>query len=404
MNGDSIKKSDTIKKLPFTSKTRTTFVKNKNALGFNDDDEEEVEQIQEVKGFEDNKETEVKPRVKEPLPTIAPIENANWRAAAKKNKQRYVPKQTQQQQPSTFTNQGPEVMAQSATSYGLQIPTKTVETTLNTIEISQSIDTSTSNTINQDKEEKEEEIPKTLETQAIEAIIRESTQTEETNESNNLIIHMDETEALRNDLRDRPDDTTLEDYEKMPVEEFGAALLRGLGWQKGEGIGRNRKNITPPVMAEIKQRESLLGLGAKPQDTEKDDEKDKRASKKKQYSYKDTSLFKKITKRREEKESDRHDRSSSPSNRDYRKYNEERGSSSSRDRREHSNERRSSSSSRDHRDYRDHSERSRSSSSSSSSSSSRSRDYKYSSRSSDDKRSRSKSPRRHSSGRSSRYS
>lgn len=55
---------------------------------------------------------------------------------------------------------------------------------------------------------------------------------------------MDETEALRNDLRDRPDDTTMEDYEKMPVEEFGAALLRGLGWQKGEGIGRNRKNIT----------------------------------------------------------------------------------------------------------------------------------------------------------------
>lgn len=55
---------------------------------------------------------------------------------------------------------------------------------------------------------------------------------------------MNETEAFRNDVKDRAEDITIEDYEKMPVEEFGAALLRGLGWKKGEGIGRNRKNIT----------------------------------------------------------------------------------------------------------------------------------------------------------------
>jgi hypothetical protein len=54
------------------------------------------------------------------------------------------------------------------------------------------------------------------------------------------VIHVDETLAFRDDVKNRPDETTMEDYENIPVEEFGAALLRGLGWNEGEGIGRNR--------------------------------------------------------------------------------------------------------------------------------------------------------------------
>lgn len=56
------------------------------------------------------------------------------------------------------------------------------------------------------------------------------------------VIHVDETLAFRDDYEKRPDETTMEEYENIPVEEFGAALLRGLGWNEGEGIGRNRKN------------------------------------------------------------------------------------------------------------------------------------------------------------------
>jgi hypothetical protein len=55
------------------------------------------------------------------------------------------------------------------------------------------------------------------------------------------VIHVDETLAFRDDVKNRPDETTMDDYENIPVEEFGAALLRGLGWNEGEGIGRNRK-------------------------------------------------------------------------------------------------------------------------------------------------------------------
>jgi len=34
---------------------------------------------------------------------------------------------------------------------------------------------------------------------------------------------------------------TEEDYEKVPIEQFGLALLRGMGWKDGDGIGRTQR-------------------------------------------------------------------------------------------------------------------------------------------------------------------
>ncbi|KAL0567228.1 hypothetical protein ABG067_009558, partial [Albugo candida] len=48
------------------------------------------------------------------------------------------------------------------------------------------------------------------------------------------VIEANETLSFRDDVENRPDETTMEDYEKIPVDEFGAALLRGLGWKEGE--------------------------------------------------------------------------------------------------------------------------------------------------------------------------
>ncbi len=56
------------------------------------------------------------------------------------------------------------------------------------------------------------------------------------------VIPANETIAFRDDVQSRPEEATMEDYENIPVDEFGAALLRGLGWNEGEGIGRNRKS------------------------------------------------------------------------------------------------------------------------------------------------------------------
>jgi len=34
---------------------------------------------------------------------------------------------------------------------------------------------------------------------------------------------------------------TDDDYEKVPIEQFGLAMLRGMGWKDGEGVGKNKK-------------------------------------------------------------------------------------------------------------------------------------------------------------------
>ncbi|XP_051914047.1 G-patch domain and KOW motifs-containing protein isoform X1 [Hippocampus zosterae] len=58
----------------------------------------------------------------------------------------------------------------------------------------------------------------------------------------------------------RPDPSTEEDYERVPVEGYGLAMLKGMGWKKGEGIGRTFKQDVKPY--EYKPRVIGLGLGA----------------------------------------------------------------------------------------------------------------------------------------------
>lgn len=54
-------------------------------------------------------------------------------------------------------------------------------------------------------------------------------------------------------------ESTLEDYENIPVNQFGLAMLRGMGWKPDEGIGKNSKLIavTAPQV-----RPKGMGLGA----------------------------------------------------------------------------------------------------------------------------------------------
>ncbi|KAJ1975204.1 DNA primase large subunit Spp2, partial [Dimargaris verticillata] len=66
----------------------------------------------------------------------------------------------------------------------------------------------------------------------------------------------------RRDVAQHPDDATLEDYDEVPSEDFANALLRGMSWKDGEGIGRTRQSQGP--IPSIELRPSLLGLGARP--------------------------------------------------------------------------------------------------------------------------------------------
>lgn len=64
---------------------------------------------------------------------------------------------------------------------------------------------------------------------------------------------------LRTDLDRLPDDEGFDQFEEVPVEGFGEALLAGYGWRQGMGIGRNAKEDVKVV--EYKRRTAKEGLG-----------------------------------------------------------------------------------------------------------------------------------------------
>jgi G patch domain and KOW motifs-containing protein len=71
-----------------------------------------------------------------------------------------------------------------------------------------------------------------------------------------------ELDAFKEDVEDLPEQASIEAYESMPIEEFGAAMLRGMGWTEGHGVGRNAKNSGRADPVEFVPRMGRLGLGA----------------------------------------------------------------------------------------------------------------------------------------------
>lgn len=79
-----------------------------------------------------------------------------------------------------------------------------------------------------------------------------------------------EAEAFARDVSSRPDAPSLNAYNRMPVEEFGAALLRGMGWKGPESDKtRNDKTRTVDIDGALR-RPAFLGIGAKPMDLNDD--------------------------------------------------------------------------------------------------------------------------------------
>lgn len=65
----------------------------------------------------------------------------------------------------------------------------------------------------------------------------------------------------KEDLTRLPEVASVDAYEAMPVEEFGKAMLLGMGWQEGQGVGRSRR---PVESRQYVRRPDRLGLGAQP--------------------------------------------------------------------------------------------------------------------------------------------
>ncbi|KAG2680529.1 hypothetical protein I3843_11G103300 [Carya illinoinensis] len=66
-------------------------------------------------------------------------------------------------------------------------------------------------------------------------------------------------EKLKNDLERLPEHRGMEEFDDVPVEGFGAALLAGYGWYEGRGIGKNPKGDVKVVQYE--KRTDKQGLG-----------------------------------------------------------------------------------------------------------------------------------------------
>ncbi|KOS19045.1 Pre-mRNA-splicing factor SPP2 [Escovopsis weberi] len=108
---------------------------------------------------------------------------------------------------------------------------------------------SSSSSKNRAEAPREEEKPRTADEEAMDALLGRMPQKKDL-----VIAQPSEDDAYRRDVEAAGAPSTLEDYEAMPVEEFGAALLRGMGWS-GENLG--------PEVKQVRRRPNRLGLGAK---------------------------------------------------------------------------------------------------------------------------------------------
>ena len=108
--------------------------------------------------------------------------------------------------------------------------------------------------------------PKSADEEALDALLgkKESTMIIEQAEQEDTRFQSrtNDTHAFRADIASRPDPASLADYEAVPIEDFGLALLRGQGYKLGDPIGR-RKTAAPTVARVPQKRANLLGIGAK---------------------------------------------------------------------------------------------------------------------------------------------
>uniref|UniRef100_A0A8C8RND0 G-patch domain and KOW motifs-containing protein n=1 Tax=Pelusios castaneus TaxID=367368 RepID=A0A8C8RND0_9SAUR len=112
-----------------------------------------------------------------------------------------------------------------------------------------------------------------VESQAVREIIEESRQSQEQWERGSKVdpsltipllmqnrVPDGYEDSDRVDVSLRPESATEADYEMVPVEAYGIAMLRGMGWKAGEGIGRTFKQDVKPLEHQLRPRG--LGLGA----------------------------------------------------------------------------------------------------------------------------------------------
>ncbi|KAF9774103.1 hypothetical protein IL306_007936 [Fusarium sp. DS 682] len=209
-----------------------------------DDEDEHRGRHEKITGFgADGAETERKakdPRTEKKDYVIARQPNRDWKSEAKAQRSsKILPEDARAQQNSTTVETEPADQDKGL-KWGLTIKEKPEDHNKEAeSEFKEELDSP-------DDDHKKPPPKRTADDEAMDALLGNK-------EEDEKIIHPTEEDAYRRDIQEAGEASTLEDYEAMPVEEFGAALLRGMGWD-----GKPRGTVK-----EVKRRPNRLGLGAK---------------------------------------------------------------------------------------------------------------------------------------------
>ena len=184
---------------------------------------------------------------------IAGLKNKDWREQARKNRgKNLLPEEEQARRAADRSaDAGGE---ESRPSFGLVIPQRFGEENEGGSPL--------------DKIPNAIEQPRTDEEEAIDALMgkpkKSSLVIERSHAEPNVpVTHLTEGDAFKRDFATLPDAPSLADYDAIPAtEDYGVAILRGLGWREGEAIGR-KKGVKPVQLRQLERRGPLLGLGAK---------------------------------------------------------------------------------------------------------------------------------------------
>ncbi|QIW97142.1 hypothetical protein AMS68_002660 [Peltaster fructicola] len=174
---------------------------------------------------------ENQPRSKGPL-IIKPLSNRSWKEAGRKRRQRdTLP--SQEEQDARIAQIEAAEKKERDRAYGLNVfdapaPPTDMEGVI-------------------EKPEPEIQREKTADERAMDALLGIK------QESSLVVPAISEEDAFQQDARSAPDGPSLDDYARVPVEEYGAAMLRGMGWKGGKA----------KVTKAPERRPAMLGIGAK---------------------------------------------------------------------------------------------------------------------------------------------
>lgn len=216
-------------------------------LALGEDEEEDSNKQQEISGWDAAEGGAVDiggPKEKEGPRVIPALPNRDWRNDARRKQLAKAPHTQAQNGDVANVDETPQIQ------YGLTINTKEdtpaegAEQNVGSAESTEPMDDVKSSLTEEQR----------LEKKAMDELINGKA------DDDRIIPLQSEEEAFRDEVRNAPDAPTLDSYEATPIEGFGAALLRGMGWKDGDAVAKGAPAKKPK---ENKRRAALLGIGAK---------------------------------------------------------------------------------------------------------------------------------------------